>query len=72
MLGKPGLHLLEQLDRIVKPAVNQVDGLAVQRIEPPCRGFLGDLGRIADRIEHGDLGLASRFADDIEHGSVTL
>ena len=37
VLGEPGLHLLEQLDRVVEPAIDQVDGLPVQRIEPACR-----------------------------------
>src|SRR6516164_7085039 len=68
MLREPGLDLFEQLDRIVEPAVDQVDGLAVQRVEPRCGRLLGDLWRVTDRVEDRDLGLTSRFADGVEHG----
>ena len=55
VLGEPGLHLLEQLDRIVEPAIDQIDRLAVEALEPRRRRLPGDLRRIADRIENGDL-----------------
>src|SRR5580700_5059038 len=49
MRGKPRRNLLEKLDRIVKPAIDQVDRLAVEAFKARCRGFPRNLRRRADR-----------------------
>src|ERR1700685_1773777 len=51
MRGKPRRNLLEKLDRIVKPAIDQIDRLAVEVFEARRRGFPRNLRWRADRTE---------------------
>jgi hypothetical protein len=74
VLAEPILHFFQQLDRVVKAAVDEVDGFAVEALRPRRRGLLVDLRRIADRIENGDLlvdgtpDLSLWRGDDLVHG----
>ena len=34
VVAEPGLHLLEELDRIVEPAIDEVDRLVIEALEP--------------------------------------
>ena len=70
VLGEPRLDLLEQFDRVVEPAIDQIDRLAVERVEPRRGRLLRHLGRIADRIEDGDFG--PRFLFTVSSMAVTF
>src|SRR3984885_8855979 len=48
MCGKPRSDLLEQLDRIVESAIDQIDRLAVEAFEARRRGFPGNFRRRTD------------------------
>src|SRR5580692_11144677 len=51
MRGKPRRNLFEKLDRIVEPAIDQIDRLAVEAFEARRRGFPRNLRWRADRTE---------------------
>src|ERR1700728_3142618 len=76
MRGEPCRDLLEQLDRIVESAIDQIDRLAVEAFEARRGGFPGDLRWRADGTQHRErLGgrrqrlnrLAFRGRDDPVH-----
>ena len=66
MRREPGLHLFQQFDGIIKTAIDQIDGLAVEGFETGRGSSALHLRRIADRIENGDLLGAARH-NFIEH-----
>ena len=64
VVAEPGLDLLEELDRIVEPAIDEVDRLAVEALEPGCGRLARDLGRVAHRVEYGELGIGGAVGCD--------
>ncbi len=55
MLGEPRLHLLEEDVGVVEAAVDQVDGLAVERVEPRRQRLARHLRGEADRVQDREL-----------------
>ena len=54
-LGEPRLHLLEEDVGVVEAAIHEVDGLALERVEPGGERLARDLRGEADRVQGDDL-----------------
>jgi hypothetical protein len=52
--GEPRLHLLQEDVGVVEAAIDQVHGLAVERVEPRRQLLARHHGRKAHRVQHGN------------------